>query len=63
MIILQKGEKWTGVNPENYRILDELEFNVDIHEQLPDGTLVPFEAKDIQLEFIKLDPHYRIYLK
>ena len=26
----KKGEAWTGVNPENYRVLDELEFNVDI---------------------------------
>eukprot|EP00347_Sterkiella_histriomuscorum_P002855 403366536 len=59
----KKGEAWTGVNPENYRILDELEFNVDIQQKLPDGSLVPFVGKDIQLEFIKLDPHYRIFLK
>jgi len=25
--------------------------------------LVQFQANDIQLEFIKLDPHYRIFLK
>ncbi|CDW86938.1 dolichyl-diphosphooligosaccharide--protein glycosyltransferase 48 kda subunit-like [Stylonychia lemnae] len=59
----KKDEKWEGVNPENYRVLDELEFNVDIHQKLPDGTYVPFVADDIQLEFIKLDPHYRIFLK
>jgi len=59
----KKGEKWEGVNPENYRILDDIEFKVDIHQKLPDGSFVPFHSSDIQLEFIKLDPHYRIFLK
>jgi len=43
--------------------LDDIEFKVDIHQKLPDGSFVPFHSSDIQLEFIKLDPHYRIFLK
>jgi oligosaccharyltransferase complex subunit beta len=51
------------VNPENYRIKDDVVVEVDIEEKRPDGTLVPFKADDIQLEFIRLDPFHRLYLK
>jgi oligosaccharyltransferase complex subunit beta len=60
---VQKGDKWTGVNPENYRIKDEVDFRVEIEEKRPDGSFVPFKADDIQLEFIRLDPYHRIFLK
>ena len=51
------------MNPENYRIKDEIVFEVDIHEKRPDGSLTPFKASDIQLEFIRLDPYHRVFLK
>jgi len=51
------------VNPENYRIKDDVIFEVDLEEKRPDGSLVPFKSDDVQLEFIRLDPYHRIFLK
>ena len=51
------------MNPENYRIKDIVELNVDFEERRPDGSWVPFVAEDIQLEFIRLDPFHRLNLK
>lgn len=41
-----------------YRIKDELEFNVEI-EELVDGAWRPFNARDVQLEFVMLNPYVR----
>jgi oligosaccharyltransferase complex subunit beta len=41
-----------------YRIKDNLTFAFDLHE-LRDGQWLPFEADDVQLEFVMLDPHVR----
>lgn len=51
------------MNPENYRIKDNLIFEVDLEERNVDGTFRPFRATDVQLEFIRLDPYHRIVLK
>ena len=51
------------MNPENYRIKDQLFFEVDLEEGRPDGSFAPFAATDVQLEFIRLDPYHRLYLK
>lgn len=51
------------MNPENYRIKDVIDFEVDFEERKADGTYVPFVAEDIQLEFIRLDPFHRLNLK
>ncbi len=51
------------MNPENYRIKDEIDFYVDIELKQPDGTFVPYIANDIQLEFIRLDPYHRVFLQ
>lgn len=59
----KRGERWHGVNPENYRIKDEVVFEVDLEEKRPDGSLVPFKSNDVQLEFIRLDPYHRLFLK
>ena len=40
-----------------------IDFEVDFEQKLPDGTYVPFQADDIQLEFIRLDPFHRVNLK
>jgi oligosaccharyltransferase complex subunit beta len=57
------GIEYAGVNPENYRIKDDIEFFVDVQEKKPDGTFVPYIATDIQLEFRRLDPQYRLTLE
>jgi hypothetical protein len=51
------------VNPENYRIKDDVIFEVDLEEKRPDGSLVPFKSEDVQFEFIRLDPYHRLFLK
>ena len=57
------GEIHTGVNPENYRIKDIIYFEADLEEVKADGTLAPFKATDLQLEFIRLDPFHRLFMK
>jgi len=50
------------VNPENYRIKDDIVVELDVEEKNPDGSFRPFKADDIQLEFIRLDPYHRLFL-
>ena len=38
------------------------EYSVEI-EKLDDGKWVPFEADDVQLEFVRIDPFVRTTLK
>lgn len=38
-------------------------FEVDLEEKRPDGSFVPFKSDDVQLEFIRLDPYHRLFLK
>eukprot|EP00349_Pseudokeronopsis_sp_Brazil_P006065 CAMPEP_0202965506 /NCGR_PEP_ID=MMETSP1396-20130829/9457_1 /ASSEMBLY_ACC=CAM_ASM_000872 /TAXON_ID= /ORGANISM="Pseudokeronopsis sp., Strain Brazil" /LENGTH=145 /DNA_ID=CAMNT_0049688239 /DNA_START=745 /DNA_END=1182 /DNA_ORIENTATION=+ len=60
----KKGEKWQGVNPENYRIKDDIEFYADFYEyDMQSQKWMPFVAKDIQLKFVMLDPYYIVYLE
>lgn len=40
-----------------------MEFEVNLEERRPDGSFVPFQTDDLQLEFIRLDPFHRVYLK
>jgi oligosaccharyltransferase complex subunit beta len=48
--------------PQRYRITDEVVFEVNI-EQYKDGSWQPYEASDVQLEFVMLDPHVRTFLE
>ena len=57
------SEEWKGVKSENYRIKDQVVFEVDLEENHPDGTLTPFKASDVQLEVLRLDPFHRLTLK
>lgn len=50
-----------AVKPERYRINDEVEFSVDIHE-CADGDCKPFKASDVQVELVMLDPYVRTML-
>jgi len=50
--------------PAHYRIKDEVEYHVDIHQWDADKkSWQPFVADDVQLEFTRLDPHVRQALK
>lgn len=48
--------------PSVYVIKDEVEYTIEI-EEYKGKKWVPFDAKDVQLEFVRLDPHVRTYLK
>jgi oligosaccharyltransferase complex subunit beta len=47
---------------ETYRIKDNMAFEIDIFEW-KDGKWQAFQANDVQLEFVRLDPHIRTALK
>ncbi|XP_051895156.1 dolichyl-diphosphooligosaccharide--protein glycosyltransferase 48 kDa subunit [Pristis pectinata] len=50
-------------NPPNaYTITDLVEYSIVI-EKLSNGKWVPFDGDDIQLEFVRIDPFVRTYLK
>ncbi len=54
------GEEKIG-QPYMYRVQDEIVFMIDIEEYI-DGVWRPYIAKDVQLEFVMLDPHLRMFL-
>lgn len=47
--------------PEAYTILDEVIYSIEI-EIFQDGKWVPFNANDVQLEFVRIDPFIRTTL-
>jgi len=50
--------------PKYYRINDSLEYSVRIEQWNPKkADWEPFKASDVQLEFVRLDPHVRLNLK
>lgn len=57
----KQGTQTQGVNPENYFIEDVIEYFVTI-EQKVRGQWQPFSAKDVQLEFVMLEPYIRTTL-
>uniref|UniRef100_A0AC11CHD1 Dolichyl-diphosphooligosaccharide--protein glycosyltransferase non-catalytic subunit n=1 Tax=Ovis aries TaxID=9940 RepID=A0AC11CHD1_SHEEP len=48
--------------PNAYTVTDLVEYSIVI-EQLSDGKWVPFDGDDIQLEFVRIDPFVRTFLK
>jgi oligosaccharyltransferase complex subunit beta len=48
--------------PREYTITEDVEYSIEI-EELREGKWIPFEAKDVQLEFVRIDPFVRTYLK
>ena len=58
---VKSTDEW--INPENYRITDDIEYYLDLFTYDSDSdTWVPLQKNDVQLEFIMLDPYYRIAL-
>uniref|UniRef100_A0A8D1U227 Dolichyl-diphosphooligosaccharide--protein glycosyltransferase 48 kDa subunit n=1 Tax=Sus scrofa TaxID=9823 RepID=A0A8D1U227_PIG len=53
------GEK---APPNAYTVTDLVEYSIVI-EQLSEGRWVPFDGDDIQLEFVRIDPFVRTFLK
>lgn len=48
--------------PPHYTIMDNVVYTIEI-EKLKNNLWVPFETNDIQLEFVRIDPFVRQYLK
>ncbi|KAL3077130.1 hypothetical protein niasHS_013119 [Heterodera schachtii] len=48
--------------PAEYTIMDDVRYEIDI-EELQNGKWVPFQGKDVQLEFVRIDPFVRVTLK
>ncbi|CAN6645749.1 dolichyl-diphosphooligosaccharide--protein glycosyltransferase subunit Wbp1p [Trichomonascus vanleenenianus] len=46
----------------HYRVSEDIEYSIDVSEWREDRW-VPYEASDVQLEFIMLDPYYRLNLE
>jgi oligosaccharyltransferase complex subunit beta len=55
---LQGGES----TPAFYTIKEDIEYRIVI-EELRNGQWVPYVADDVQLEFVRIDPHVRTTLK
>lgn len=48
--------------PQSYTIMDEVVYNIKI-EKLVDGKWMPYQASDVQLEFVRIDPFVRTTLQ
>ncbi|RWS15322.1 Dolichyl-diphosphooligosaccharide--protein glycosyltransferase subunit-like protein [Dinothrombium tinctorium] len=48
--------------PAFYTIMDDVVYSIEI-EKLQNGVWVPYEADDVQLEFVRIDPFVRTSLK
>ena len=48
--------------PKEYTITDDVEYAIEI-EEFNNGKWIPFAGKDVQLEFIRVDPFIRTTLK
>nr|XP_032818171.1 dolichyl-diphosphooligosaccharide--protein glycosyltransferase 48 kDa subunit [Petromyzon marinus] len=48
--------------PAAYTVTDLVEFSIVI-EKLEEGKWVPYNGKDVQLEFVRIDPFVRTFLK
>jgi len=55
------GDKWDGVNPENYKRQVDIEYFVDVYLK-QNGQWVPYVASDLQFQFTMLDPYYQVPL-
>ncbi|KAG6448672.1 hypothetical protein O3G_MSEX005642 [Manduca sexta] len=55
----RQGEK---VSSNTYTIMDTVVYRIEI-EELKNGKWQPFEAKDVQLEFVRIDPFIRTTLQ
>jgi len=57
-----QSSKATDPTPDYYTIMDDIEYSIKV-EVLKEGKWIPFEASDIQLEFVRIDPFVRTTMK
>jgi len=57
----RKGEP-AGNPPAEYTIKESIEYHIAV-EELVDGKWKPFQASDLQMEFVRIDPFVRATLK
>uniref|UniRef100_A0A183CF94 Dolichyl-diphosphooligosaccharide--protein glycosyltransferase 48 kDa subunit n=1 Tax=Globodera pallida TaxID=36090 RepID=A0A183CF94_GLOPA len=48
--------------PAEYTIMENVRYEINI-EELKNGKWIPFQGKDVQMEFVRIDPFVRITLK
>ncbi|KAI7697677.1 hypothetical protein SSS_04043 [Sarcoptes scabiei] len=58
---VQHFKSKTGEN-SSYTIMDDVEFWIDI-QTIRNDQWIPFDANDVQLEFVRIDPFVRTVLK
>ncbi|VDP80743.1 unnamed protein product [Echinostoma caproni] len=51
------------IAPSQYTILDEVYYSIKIETKNDNGQWVPFDADDVQLEFVRIDPFIRRTMK
>jgi len=57
-----KHHKVGETETSEYTIKDDLEYNIVV-EELVEGVWKPFQAQDLQMEFVRIDPFVRATLK
>lgn len=58
VVHFHQGANVSSWNPESYRIGDNIEYRVRI-EQLLNNVWIPYQADNVQLELVMLDPYIR----
>lgn len=48
--------------PASYTIMDDVVYSVNV-EELSNEKWIPYEANDLQLEFVRIDPFVRMLMK
>lgn len=62
--VMHRRVESSDVNPQNYRVSEDIHFECEIYEwDYMNSKWVAYIADDILLEFVMLDPYYRIPLK
>lgn len=51
-----------GSQPQAYTVTDEVEYLANI-EEYAQGQWRPYDGKDVQLEFVRIDPFVRTFMK
>ena len=55
--LIQRGQA-----SNDYKEGDDVYFSVNFEQMTSQGEWIPYESEDIQLEFVRLDPYWRVKL-
>lgn len=50
-------------SPAAYTVTEEAVYTIEVHRLSSDGQWLPYEANDLQLEFVRIDPFVRMNMK